>query len=494
MKATPSQRQSKPTNQRIFTLFSMESLVVLFAYCLYRTSSFSSYLSSFNLCDSALGYISEIPFLLGASVGIAIISIVIFVLSSSGKLKPYSLNYFIPLTAMALAYLVSAVAPSVVHHDAAPLLFGVIWGLATTAVGIVFLEIFAYETSSLVFIIQLIVGSIAAALFSSLIDQLPKVAATSIHAILPLTVIPLLAYCQKHIPPYTSPPHKFESLKKTLGISSTAILAFCFFELITGLVNMYAYAGSSSFTISANAPIQGMLISAVVVAVFMLITKKVPNQRIVFLFVFPGIIAVFLLLPFFGESMGKPLSTVIYSAYLFTSILSRYWYITTCRKNKTNPYQLSSLVGLSVRFALCIGLALGWIFSGFDDGEAFKNLSILGAVCIYLLGMVIVLWAYRSSQEKQVEIVIQKERETFEQTIASQVDEYVGEYNLTGRERDVLVGLAQGNTAASIAKHLYLSTSTVQGYIKSLYTKLNVNRKQQIIDLFSASDKQRGEE
>ena len=48
----------------------------------------------------------------------------------------------------------------------------------------------------------------------------------------------------------------------------------------------------------------------------------------------------------------------------------------------------------------------------------------------------------------------------------------------------MLVGLARGNTAASIAKGLHISTSTAQGYIKTLYVKLGVNRKQQVIDLF----------
>ena len=69
--------------------------------------------------------------------------------------------------------------------------------------------------------------------------------------------------------------------------------------------------------------------------------------------------------------------------------------------------------------------------------------------------------------------------------MAARADELTEEFGLTSRERDVLVGLAHGNTAASIARDLFLSTSTVQGYIKALYVKLGVNRKQQVIDLFS---------
>ncbi len=75
-------------------------------------------------------------------------------------------------------------------------------------------------------------------------------------------------------------------------------------------------------------------------------------------------------------------------------------------------------------------------------------------------------------------------RETFEEKVAAQVNELVSTCGLSPRERDVLVGLARGNTAASIAKGLHISTSTAQGYIKTLYVKLGVNRKQQVIDLF----------
>lgn len=67
------------------------------------------------------------------------------------------------------------------------------------------------------------------------------------------------------------------------------------------------------------------------------------------------------------------------------------------------------------------------------------------------------------------------------------LDELTQLYGLTNRERDVLVGLAQGNTAAAIAKDLCLSTSTVQSYTKTLYAKLGINKKQQVIDLVMKS-------
>lgn len=107
---------------------------------------------------------------------------------------------------------------------------------------------------------------------------------------------------------------------------------------------------------------------------------------------------------------------------------------------------------------------------------------------MYLLGIVVLGWGLRSSRRapevEVVEVVVQRNAPTFEEAVAERVAELVSAHRLSPRERDVLVGLARGNTAASIAHDLHLSTSTAQGYIKSLYIKLGVNKKQQVIDLF----------
>jgi DNA-binding NarL/FixJ family response regulator len=48
---------------------------------------------------------------------------------------------------------------------------------------------------------------------------------------------------------------------------------------------------------------------------------------------------------------------------------------------------------------------------------------------------------------------------------------------LTPRETDILWGIAKGCSYAEIASHLGISRQTVPGYIKSIYRKLQVNRR-----------------
>ena len=56
-------------------------------------------------------------------------------------------------------------------------------------------------------------------------------------------------------------------------------------------------------------------------------------------------------------------------------------------------------------------------------------------------------------------------------------------YALSAREAEVLQLLYRGNTQKKIAESLFLSLSSVQTYSKSLYRKLGVHSRQQLIDL-----------
>lgn len=59
-------------------------------------------------------------------------------------------------------------------------------------------------------------------------------------------------------------------------------------------------------------------------------------------------------------------------------------------------------------------------------------------------------------------------------------------YKLSAREAEVFRYLAQGHTRASIAKRLFVSENTVREHVKSIYKKLHIHSKQQLIDMVDA--------
>lgn len=466
-------------------LFTGNALLVLITYSLYRAVAYTSYVTNFGLSTNTLGYVSNMPFMIGASAGILVSGLYIILRHRKAYGRAYSLDYRAPVLLMVLAYIAAMFFASAIERETLLVGLGIAWGLATTVLSIAIIELLSYEPSPLVLIIQLSCGSLFSALISVCMQSLPDLfKLISGIAIIGATAL-LVHICRKNIEPYQID-GEAKALFASLKNSSTPIMACAFFELITGLINMYSFLRQSVFAIATQAPIQGLVICAVLVTAFVLFTSRVPNQRVIYLGVFPGIITIFLLVPFFSDAISKPVSTIIYSAYIFTSMLSTFCYITACRESRSNIYGVAAVAAVFIRICLVIGLAGGSFFASLPEGENFVHLSIICVVCVYLLGMIIILWSYRSSKEKRaVEIIVQPLAETFEEAAAARADRLVTEYGLTGRERDVLLGLAQGNTAATIAERLCISTSTAQGYIKNLYVKLGVNKKQQVIDLFS---------
>ena len=59
-------------------------------------------------------------------------------------------------------------------------------------------------------------------------------------------------------------------------------------------------------------------------------------------------------------------------------------------------------------------------------------------------------------------------------------------FQLSARESEVFVLLAQGHTRASIAKKLFVSENTIREHVKSIYKKLYIHSRQQLIDMVDA--------
>lgn len=499
------------------------AFLALAVYALYRLLAYAGYVTNLGLGPESLAYISNVPFMVGAGVGKLATCGVVLGCYLAGRLRPRGLGVRVPLALIAVGYALAALLPSgLILEGAASLALGLFWGLAVTVVGLAAIEAFVDEPSPMAVIVQLACGSLVLAAGSYAWGLLPPPLASLVGIALTVVLAVLFererrraalavaegeaagedrtasgeqavpggrtAAAPDAAPGDNGPRERILRLRTTLSGCATPILAASFFELVVGLVNMYAFTNRGSFTVSAQAPLEGSLIAAAVVISFVAVTARIPRARFMYLVVFPAAIAVFLILPYFGELWGAPLSTVIYAAGATTTLMTTFCIIRAARRACDLIYGVAALATAAMRLCLLVGLFLGWRLGTLDEGSAFLHLSLVCVVCVYLLGIVVLWWGLRNSRRapevKVVEVVVQRNAPTFEEAVAERVAELTSAHCLSPRERDVLVGLAQGNTAASIAHDLHLSTSTAQGYIKSLYIKLGVNKKQQVIDLF----------
>ena len=73
-----------------------------------------------------------------------------------------------------------------------------------------------------------------------------------------------------------------------------------------------------------------------------------------------------------------------------------------------------------------------------------------------------------------------EESGTFDPRLAEELQRV---YGLTEREAQVAACAARGNSVKRVADLLFLAPSTVQGYMKIIYRKMGINRKQSLVDI-----------
>lgn len=60
-------------------------------------------------------------------------------------------------------------------------------------------------------------------------------------------------------------------------------------------------------------------------------------------------------------------------------------------------------------------------------------------------------------------------------------------YGLSPREREVAAALAAGLDTREVTEHLFISRYTVQGHLKSVFEKMNIHSRREMLATFNAS-------
>ncbi len=488
--------------------FDVPTLLVLVLCCLQSFVFSSSYLNNFGLSDHRLGYVSDMVFMMAASTTAILMNAMVLILHRKKFNRPFALPGTLGFVLVGLCFLLVQVFHNLVHTTALLVVLGALWGVAKALAGLCVFELVVYVGRPLAIVTIIAASKLMAALFGAGLAGCSMGVKVAVLLVSVVVCAFLMTEARKRVVPYDFAEDR-SSMRAALGNSLTPMMASAFITLVVGLLNVFAFFASSSISISANAPLLSALVVALLVILFSVITNQVPNSRIIYLGVFPATITIFLFLPFFGQEFTRSMSTVIYAADAFTALMAMYLCCTATFNARANYLGVGSVYHLLYYGALVIGWGLGALFANFQDGQEFVHVAAMCVVCVYVLGIIVVLYGFRTSRERStqgetdqspsvvaqpaprqkirkqsIRVVVKKESESFEESVMQRAEELTREYGLTAREKDVLVGLAQGNTAAGIAEHLVLSTSTVQGYIKQIYQKLGVNRKQQVIDLF----------
>ncbi len=240
----------------------------------------------------------------------------------------------------------------------------------------------------------------------------------------------------------------------------------------------------------------------IVGALAMLAVGRATQWRIdvprIFLFVTPVFATVCLFFPFVSERYWFIFSFV---SMLLFSVLSLGVMLSCLQfaSKKTAPLLLTyGVLGFCLYAPGLIGMAAGQV-----THQLFGSSKLVLAVALLLIVGVCVVLALRIGQRLLNGMSAAHPRDPLSPSNASDrraanegapsLDASAGleaacaalgeRFNLTAREREILAMLAHGRNVPFIAEALGLSSHTVRGYVKSLYARLDVHSRQELIDL-----------
>ena len=239
------------------------------------------------------------------------------------------------------------------------------------------------------------------------------------------------------------------------------------------------------------------------------------NLALYFRVFFPFVTTAFFILPSLGSAYASLLAGILYALFGCSIVLTMIQCAQASRDRGINPVFIYGIVA---------GIVYSFHDIGYIGGSYAREVSLLGVdplaatafLSIYLLGIMffVVQGGFKSAlspsaQASKVELIPTSARalrnrpsagavqsvpanlvsaSPYQDRLSKQCMLLQKQFKLSDREREIVEGLAHGNTVAGISELLGLSESTVRTHTRRLYAKLDVHKKQELLDLVQSFD------
>ena len=239
---------------------------------------------------------------------------------------------------------------------------------------------------------------------------------------------------------------------------------------------------------------------------------------------FPFVITSFLLLPFLPEEYARWLAGGLYAVYSVAIMLMMIQCAQASRDRGINPVFIYGFFGGIVYALHDVGF-IGGTFAEQTMIIGIAPLAVVARVAVYLLGLMYFVGQggfrrifSRSSDAESIELVALRpageaarpaakaapsakadpaakgkrapvaSEPFYQDRISKQAELLRQHYRLSARETEVMELIARGNTVARIAEDLVVSENTIRTHSKRIYTKLDIHKKQELLDLIDSFD------
>ena len=211
-----------------------------------------------------------------------------------------------------------------------------------------------------------------------------------------------------------------------------------------------------------------------------LLIKKPLNIGRIYAVALPLSAAGFLLLPLIWNAAGGIVNSFAQLGAMVAGIIL--WCMIADASHDT---KLPSALLFSLALACTNAAQLAGTVVGYLNAETLKQgdlvLTTVALVSVYLLLMAALLLFKdkRLASDKEQPTV----QPTPEEVLALRCDELAVRYQFTPRETEIFKLLAQGYTMPVVSEKLFVSENTVKSHVKSIYQKLGIHVRSELIEL-----------
>lgn len=277
-----------------------------------------------------------------------------------------------------------------------------------------------------------------------------------------------------------------ERRKGILGFLAAPLVYVFFLSVIYGALDVVMAASGPIPSSDSGSVFQ--ITSIVTNAFFLLYVKFGRGRYASLLNVCLGIIATGLIFfPFLPSEYGMVLVVFVHAGWEIALLVSYALAIELLSGNRRGIVAGAAAVFAFPRPGVVLGSGIATLVA-VDNQFAFTQLAMVACSLLYLI--VVGVLFIRTREKRAADRAIRKRDEIIDRYIKARddlrslaCDDLAQAHGLTKREREMLHLLSQGRDAAYIGEALFLSRNTVKSYSKSIYAKLDVHSKQELIDL-----------
>jgi DNA-binding CsgD family transcriptional regulator len=278
------------------------------------------------------------------------------------------------------------------------------------------------------------------------------------------------------------------TLKRLARLLWRPILCTAAFSFMSGLMSQVSAQGRLPLESFQQVSILASLIVVGILLLPALLLSKPLDITTAYRIALPISAAGFMLLPFVWDTLFGLTNVLTNMGLMTVSIIL--WCMLAATTRQTH-------LAARVVFGACLALIIGARLSGKVLGfvfethltQSFLSLAAVALVSIYLLSMVslVLLKGQRLTRGHEAEGEGLRVVTWGEDRYRERCGHIAHAADFTPRELEVLLLLGQGRSIANISSSLFVSENTAKSHIRSIYRKLGVHSKQELIDLVTAA-------